>query len=169
MKFLKVAVTDPPKPLSNEAIILGKIAAVVSAAFAIIQLLDLSKAINNLSYQFSGSDSWATAVVVLVLLAEILALPFLLRYRMSNLARVCSGILAVVGPWIWTLITIWSLGLENATAAQFGPLSIASSWLVLAVNVAWMAFILYVVKKLGIEKTWQKLAKGDGDLKKSSK
>ena len=167
MKYPKVVATKPPKPLSKSAPLLGKVAAVVMALFAIMQLAGVNYMIDSLYQQLSGSAVWVAAVVGVVLLSEIMSIPFLMRYKTSELARLASGFFAVLGPWVWLLVVIWSVGTE-ASAAQFGIFhGITVGWWLLALNGLWLVFNFYTVKQLGIEKTWRTLSDKVHELKKA--
>lgn len=169
MKYPKVVATKPPKPLSKNASLLGKIAAVIMAAFAIVQLVGINEMIDALNQQLSGSVGWVATVAALVLISEIMSIPFLMRYKTSELARLISGFFVVLGPWVWLLVVIWSVGTE-AAAAQFGVFSeIGVSWWLLAFNAVWLVLNFYTVKQLGIEKTWRTLADEVHKLKKAKK
>lgn len=169
MKYPKVIATTPPKPLSKNAPLLGKVAAAVMALFAIIQLVGVNYMIDSLYQQLSGSAGWVAVVAVIVLLSEIMSIPFLMRYKTSELARLIGGFFAVLGPWVWLLVVIWSVGTE-ASAAQFGIVSgINVGWWLLALNGVWLVFNFYTVKQLGIEKTWRTLSDEVRKLKKAKK
>ena len=169
MKFPKIVATKPPKVLSSNAVVLGKVAAVIMALFATIQLIGIMKVVDGLSQQLSGNMGWVAAIAIIILIAEILSIPFLLRAKLSEGARFVGGILAVLAPWIWLLISIWSISLE-ASAPQLGVFATANvgHWLII-VNVIWLAFNFYVVRQLGLEKTWRVLRGSPDKLKKSAK
>ena len=169
MKFPKVVATKPPKVLSPNAVLFGRIAAVVMALFATVQLIGIVKVVDGLSQQLSGSMGWARTIAVIVLIAEILSIPFLLRHKLSEGARFVGGILAVLAPWVWLLISIWAISLDTS-APQLGVFAGANvgHWLII-VNVIWLAFNFYVVRQLGLEKTWRTLRGNVDKLKKSAK
>lgn len=155
MKFPKVVATKPPKPLSKRAARIGRIAAGILAFFAIVQIIGIVQVVDGLGAQFLGNEGWAIFVIVLVLLSEILAIPFLLRAKMSDLARLKSGFFAVLAPWMWVMILIWSVG-EGFSAVQFGVFgSFKAEWWLLILNVAWLVFNFYAVRQLNLEKTWR--------------
>ncbi len=170
MKFPKIIATKPPKPLSDKAVLLGKIAAAVMAFFAILQIIGIVKTTESLSLQFYNDNCWSLFVAGAALFAEILSIPFLLRFKMSELARLCSGTLAVVAPWIWVMVVVWSLGVSDAPASQFGILANfnISLW-IMAFNIIWLGFNFYVIWKLGLEKTWRKIIDHSLELKKTKK
>jgi hypothetical protein len=165
----KVIAHPAPKPLSKNAPVLGVIAAIILAAMLLLQLFGTNKIIAELSTQFDGHDGWAVAVTIIALLTEIVAIPFLLRMKLSHLARVFSGVAAVLAPWIWVLVIIWSIGLPNIAAVQFGIAGCFNiGWWLLAVNILWLIFNFYTVRQLNIESVWYKATglKPRSELKK---
>lgn len=169
MKFPKVIATSPPKPLSKNAILLGRISAVLMIFLVLVQLAGIVKMTESLSSQFYDQNGWAIAVAGLVLLTEIFSIPFLLRFKLSDLARLFSGVCSIVAPWIWVVITVWSIG-EDVPASQFGILAgFNIDWWLLAFNFLWLSFNFYVIWKLGLEKTWRKIIDTALDLKKTKK
>ncbi|MGE5309793.1 MAG: hypothetical protein ACM3JF_01805 [Sphaerimonospora mesophila] len=169
MKFPKVVATKPPQPLSKNAALLGKVAAGIVALFTVVQLIGIDKMIDGLNQQLPDGGGLVTTVAVVVLLSGIMSLPFLLRYKISELARFMSGILAVLVPWVWLLIAIWSVG-TGAAAAQFGVITgINVEWWVVAFNAAWLILNFYTVRQLGLEKTWRTLRGSARQLKKTAK
>ncbi len=169
MKFPRVVATKPPQTLPKNAVLLGKIAAGVMALFTVIQLVGIDKMIDGLNQQLPDGGGLVTTVAVVVLLSGIMSLPFLLRYKISELARFMSGILAVLVPWIWLLIAIWSVG-TGAAAAQFGVITgINVEWWVVVLNAVWLILNFYTVRQLGLEKTWRTLRSSARQLKKTAK
>lgn len=169
MKFPRVVATKPPQTLSKNAVLLGKIAAGVMALFTVIQLVGIDKMIDGLNQQLPDSSGLVVTVAIVVLLSGIMSLPFLLRYKISELARLISGILGVLVPWIWLLIAIWSVG-TGAAAAQFGAITgINVEWWVVVLNAAWLILNFYTVRQLGLEKTWRTLRSSTRQLKKTAK
>jgi len=152
---MKIIAHPAPKPLSKIAPTLGLVAAVTLAVMVVLQLIGLGKMLSSLSAQFGGHDGWSIAVTVIALITELAALPFLLRLKLSYLASLCSGVAAVLAPWVWVLVVVWSIGGTDVAAAQFGVAGgFNIGWWLLAVNVVWMAFNFYTVRELNIEKIW---------------
>jgi hypothetical protein len=163
----KVIAHPAPKPLTKGAPTLGRVAAVVLVIMLVLQLIGIGNMMTGLSAQFYDSDSWAIAVIIVALLIEIAAIPFLLRAKLSRLAAVLSGVAAILAPTIWMLVVLWSLigswaevhfGTEisvTAAASQFGIAACFNvAWWLLLANIAWLAFNFYTVKQLNIEKVW---------------
>ncbi|MCL2280544.1 hypothetical protein FWC31_01510 [Candidatus Saccharibacteria bacterium] len=152
---MRIIARPAPKPLSKSAPILGLLAASLLAVMVVLQLIGLNKILISLSAQFDGHDDWAIAATIIVLLTELAALPFLLRLKLSYLANILGGMAAVMAPWIWVLVVIWSVGETDIVASQFGILGCFNvGWWLLALNVLWSGFNFYVVRQLNIEKIW---------------
>lgn len=153
---MKIVAHPAPKPLTKQAPVLGLVAAGLLVVVLLLQLIGLSKVLSGLGTQFDGHDGWAIAVAVIALLSELAALPFLLRLKLSYLASISSGVMAVIAPWVWVLVAVWSVGGDTTfAAAQFGIVSgLNIGWGLLAVNVLWLVFNFYSVQQLNIEKVW---------------
>jgi hypothetical protein len=168
----KIIAHPAPKPLTKTAPTLGKIAAIIIAIMLALQLVGVGKIMPELSTQFDGHDAVAITVTIIVLLTEMAAIPFLLRMKLSYLAAVFSGVAAVFAPWIWILVIVWSVGLPNIAAVQFGIAGCFNvGWWLLAINVLWLIFNFYTVKQLNIEKVWYEATglKPRSQLKKGKK
>ncbi|MCL2451532.1 hypothetical protein FWD20_01475 [Candidatus Saccharibacteria bacterium] len=168
----KIIAHPAPKPLSKSAPILGRVAATIIAVMLVLQIIGLGKILPELSTQFNGRDGWAIAVTVSALLVGIIAIPFLLRRKLSHLANLFSGVAAVLAPWIWTLVVVWSVGLPDIKAVQFGIVGCFNvGWWLLVVNVLWLIFNFYTVRQLNLEKIWYEATglKPRSQLKKGKK
>lgn len=139
----------PPKLVKNYGIQLGWIAAAISASFAVLHLFRIDTLIPIMNRALPGGDGVATTFVVIVILAEVFALPFLLRMKLSPLAHFKSGFLAVLAPLLWLLVTVWGLGLDYSTG-QFGQfITTVSSWPIVLANFAWLALSFFTLWTLG--------------------
>jgi hypothetical protein len=168
----KIMAHSAPKPISKNAPTLGLVVAGVLVVMLGLQLIGLDKVLSGLDAQFNGHDGWAIAVTVITLLTELAALPFLLRMKLSYLASILSGVAAVLAPWFWILVAVWSIGMSDVAAAQFGAIATLDiSWWIIAVDVVWLLFNLYVVKQLNLEKIWYQATglKPRSELKKHKK
>ena len=168
----KIIAHSAPKPLSKSAPIFGKIAALIILIMLVLQLIGISKIITGFGVQFDGHESWVAAVTIIALLTEVMAIPFLLRLKLSYLASITSSMAAVVAPWTWVLVLVWSIGEPDIAAVQFGVLGCFNiGWWLLGVNVLWSVFNFYIVRQLNIEKIWYEATglKPRSELKKRQK
>lgn len=158
MKFKKVIAEKAPKVKNKWAVQLGVVGAALMAGFALLQLFRFDKFLPELNAQLPGGHGFAIFVGVVVVVAEIFAIPFLLRMKLSRLARFCSGLLVFVPAWIWLIVAIWSTG-TSVVAVQFStyfPLD-SGVWLIVF-NTLWLAFNFWLAWQLGL-----------GDLKLTDK
>ena len=159
MKFPKVIAYPAPKPLKPYAPILGKALAVMLTVLTLLQLIGAASTIGSLSTQLDENNGLAVTIFVFAIVSQVFAIPFLLRLKISDLARLIGGILTVVSAWIWTMVLVWSVGTDTS-AAQFGFFSaISNAWWLLLANSLWLLVSLFVAKQLGLELTWKKLGK----------
>lgn len=166
MKWKKIVAEKAPKPYSKYAAKLGIVAAALMAAMALLQLVRFDKFLPELDMQLPGGYGLAIAVGASVVAASIFSIPFLLRMKLSLAARICGGVLALVPPWIWLLITIWSMG-NGYVAVQFSTyFPMNTDWWTLIFNAVWLMFNFYVVWQLGLDQSFAKLQR---NLKKRSK
>ena len=68
------------------------------------------------SYWLPGGTPMAYFLSALIVVAEMFALPFLLRMKLSNAMRILSMILGWLVPVIWLSISIWLLITTNAVS-----------------------------------------------------
>ncbi|MDR0955575.1 MAG: hypothetical protein LBM73_00435 [Candidatus Nomurabacteria bacterium] len=172
----RVIAEPAPKPRSKWAPRLGLIAAAIMIVMALLQLFRFDKFLPELNAQLPGGRGFADFVAIAVVLCEIYSLPFLFRLKLSRLARLCSGVVSFLPPWIWLIVTIWTTG-SGATAVEFSsyfPLATAA-WTILF-NVIWLIFSFVVawqndlgkIKVLPIRSTEKSLAKSASDPTKPS-
>jgi len=141
--------TNPPKPVKPYGVILGRLAAAVLVAMALVHLFRIDTFIPILDEALPGGSGTASLVALLIVLTEVFAIPFALRMKLSPLAHIVSGALLALAPLWWLLIDIWTLGVSEATG-QLGEFAAvpSTSW-VLALNVAWLAFNYFTLYTLG--------------------
>lgn len=104
---MKFAVTTKAEPLSNKplrAISLG--VGFWTVGIAVAQMVSFEAFIEALrSYHVAGERG--TLVLATTLLAlEIYSVPFWFRLTLSPLGRAVSAVLALVAPFVWTLLLI---------------------------------------------------------------
>ena len=145
---LPVAV-DPPKVRTNYTLLAGWIAAGIMTLSALLHLFRIDTLLPLLDNALPGGYTTATLVGALVMVAEVFAVPFLLRMRLSPLMHAVSGFNAMLVPLFWLLVTIWGLG-HNISTAQFGEfLSTPSTIPLLMLDIAWLGYNTWVLWLLG--------------------
>jgi hypothetical protein len=141
--------TNPPKPVKTYGVLLGRIAAAVLVAMALIHLFRIDTLIPILDDALPGGGVAASIVALIIVFSEVFAVPFALRMKLSPLAHIISGALVAFAPLWWVLIGIWTLGISDTTG-QLGSFVIVPSvgW-VLALNILWVAFNYFALYTLG--------------------
>lgn len=140
---------NPPKLLKPYGATLGRIAAAVLVAMAVVHLYRIDTFIPILDEVLPGGSGLASVGALIIVLSEIFAVPFALRMRLSLLAQVVSGALIVLAPLLWVLVDIWSMGIANTTG-QFGEFAdVPSTLLVTVLNIVWLGFNYYALYALG--------------------
>ncbi len=140
---------EPPKLVKPYGVQLGWIAAAISISFAVLHMFRIDTLLPIIDRALPGGSTTAIIFVIAVILAEIFALPFLMRMKLSPLAHFKSGFLAVLAPLLWLLVSVWSLGMEYSTG-QFGQFaSTPSTWPLVLANFAWLTFVFFALWTLG--------------------
>lgn len=139
----------PPKLVKQYGPKLGYIVAGISGVFAVLHLMRIDLLVPALNKTIPGDTGWASIIAVLIVMAEVFAIPFALRMKLSTLAHIMSGFQVVFAPLLWSLITIWAYG-TDVTTGQFTSFlyTPSSLWLILF-NLAWLTFAFYTLWTLG--------------------
>lgn len=149
MKDIFPKAVKAPKLVKPYGPLLGYIAAGVLAVFAILHLFRIDSFVPILNDTLPGGTGAASTFVVVIVLAEVFALPFLLRVKLSPLAHIVSGFLAILAPLMWTLLSIWSYGTEFSVG-QLGEFAhVSATWYVIVLNGVWLSFNFYTLWALG--------------------
>lgn len=133
----KIRATDPPKLKKPYAAKILWVLAGIMLIMALLHLVRIDKLIPAMADTLG--DNGAAWFVALIVIGEVLALPYLLRMKLSPGFRFVSGLLVVLVPLAWTCLTIWALGSEHSTG-QFGSyVSTPATWWSVVLNFAWLA------------------------------
>lgn len=82
--------------------------------FAVLQLLSFDGMLRLFeSFWMPGGRPFAHFLVMFIIVAEVFALPFLFRMKLSPLARGMSMILGWLVPVLWLMVTLWVLQTLN--------------------------------------------------------
>ncbi len=116
----KVVALSAPKPRSNLARNAAWFYAFVLTIMALGQLYGFEKFIPIISdYWLPGGHGTDTLVACLIVMAEVFALPFLLRMRLSPLMRWVGLASSVIVPAIWIKLSVFSF-VQGAPLANGG-------------------------------------------------
>ena len=107
MSFFVHAV-KAPTPKTKDTTKVAYLYAGILTLFALAQLMTLNEFMSLVeSWWLPGGSMTAYWLVATILIAELLALPFLLRLKLSPLARSLSMIMAWIVPVLWLGISLW--------------------------------------------------------------
>jgi hypothetical protein len=149
MKDFFPKAVKPPKLVKPYGPVLGYVAAGVLALFAIIHLFRIDTLVSIINTALPGGTGAAGTFVVVIVLAEVFALPFMLRIKLSPLAHICSGFFAVLAPLMWTLLAIWSLSGDFSIGELGGFIHVPAVWYVIVLNFIWLGFNFFALWTLG--------------------
>lgn len=150
--MIKFPTSEPAPALRHSfGVTAGRITATILILFALIHLFRIDTFVPALESALGWSSFLAALTAVIIILTEVLALPFLMRMRLSPLFRYISGILSVFAPLIWVLITIWCFGLSVSTGQLGGTTHVEANWPVLLLNIVWLMAAYWTLWALGYE------------------
>ena len=142
----KIIATWPATPRTKDAKTISLFYAGVLVLFTTAQLFSLEKFIPLMETFELPGDHTARFVAVALVTAGVLALPFLLRMKLSIGMRWFSMIASWVVPVLWIFLSIWmnTVGLGVANAGFLGAsVTLEPGW--------WTVFI---ASGLGILAAW---------------
>ena len=151
--------TEPPKTRQALGVPLGWVCAIAMIVMALIHLFRIDTWLPLLNGALPGGMMTASLVGALIVIFEVLAVPFLLRMKLSPLMRVVSGFAVALVPLAWLLIAIWGLGFSYSTTQLASFISTPSSWWLILFNAVWLGFNLWVLRELGYDKAAEALRK----------
>jgi glucan phosphoethanolaminetransferase (alkaline phosphatase superfamily) len=110
-----VPATAAPTPKTKDVLKMSRVYAVLLIVMAVCQILTFSQFINQFdSFGFPGGHPFSHLLAALIVTSELLALPFLLRARMSPLARYISLVSGWVVGLLWIYVTLFLLTTINS-------------------------------------------------------
>ena len=142
-----VQTTEAPLPRTANSAKVALFYAVVLVAFAVAQLFTFEEFlvyIQSINLPFSESLNYAIAPLLVV--AEVFALPYLLRMRLSPAFRFVSLSLGFVVAGLWIFLSSWIVLAASAVD------SIGFLGTVVTLTPGWWAIFLSLA--LGILATW---------------
>lgn len=139
----------PPKPVRTYGPKLGYVVAAISTLFAVVHLIRIDTLVPRIQEIVPGGAGWGSVLVILIVMAEVFAVPFALRMKLSPAAHIMSGFQIIFAPLLWLLITIWAFGTDFSTGQFTSFLHTPSSGWLIAFNLAWLAFGFSTLWALG--------------------
>ncbi|TAL14434.1 hypothetical protein EPN95_02990 [Patescibacteria group bacterium] len=123
-------VTQPAQPKTTNIIAISRLYSAILVVFAVTQLFSFSDfQMLVRSFWLPGGIPLAYLLSAIIVIAEVLALPFLLRMKVSSLFRVLSMVLGWAVAGIWLGVSLWLVLTVNAvtnigffgTVVEFTP------------------------------------------------
>lgn len=151
----KIKATLPPKLKKPYALKVLWVLAIIMIGFALAHLVRIDKLIPTIGGILTPvGASW---FVVLVVIVEVFALPYLLQLRLSPLMRVVSGAFVVLAPLAWTCLAIWTAGSGHSTGQFSSYISTPGSWWLIIFNLAWLSVSYWVLWLSNYDKAFAQL------------
>lgn len=114
MKFF-VAAEKATEPKSDNVKKVAYMYAFLLVAFVLCQLYSFDEFLALLqSYMLPGGDLTANLLGAVLVIAEVMALPFLLGMSLSPLMRVVSMVFSWIVPIAWLKMALWLIMTVNA-------------------------------------------------------
>jgi hypothetical protein len=145
-----VKATPPPKVKTSRIMQISLFYAVVLGAMALAQLYTFEE-FTGLVFDFNlpFPDSLSYALVPLLIIFEVFALPFLLRMRVSPAFRVLSMVCGWLVAATWLFITLW-LVITNQQVTSVGFLGTVAE----LIPGAWAVFFSLALGILAYWVSW---------------
>lgn len=110
-----VQATSAPKPKTKNVKKIAILYALILVVFAVSQLFTYESFISLVdSFWLPGGTPSARVVAAVIVIVEVLALPFLLGMRSSVAMRVLSMVCGWLVAFIWLMLTLWIMLSVNA-------------------------------------------------------
>lgn len=139
----------PPRPVKPYAATLGRVLAGVFVVMSLLHLFRIDTFMPVLDDVLPGGAGIATSAALLIVLSEVFAIPFLLRMKLSPLAHLVSGMLVVLAPLWWLLITIWAIGTPLSTGLLGAFTPATANILTILLVVLWLVVSYIALYVLG--------------------
>ena len=112
-----VKATPAQKPKSKESQNIAYMYAAILVIFALAQLFTFDNFLILIeSFWMPGGKSAAYLLGSIIVVSEVLALPFLLQIKLSPLMRIISMVMGWLVPLLWFIISIWLIFTVNAVS-----------------------------------------------------
>ncbi|MGB3023313.1 MAG: S26 family signal peptidase [Candidatus Saccharimonadales bacterium] len=151
MKYALPRTVALPKTRSRYGSMFGWVAAGIMIVFAVVHLFRIDTFVPELQLALSIDRTGAAWLAGAIVCAEVFALPFLMRMRLSVLAQYVSGALSVLVPLLWCLVAVWTYGFDTTTAQLGEFVYLPSSLPLVVANLVWLGFAYYTLWCLGYD------------------
>ncbi|HET7630385.1 MAG TPA: S26 family signal peptidase [Candidatus Saccharimonadales bacterium] len=128
----------PVKSKSQLTNYLSYVLAAMLICLSVANLSQIDQLVSTLDRSLPGGQTFAAWVVVVIVLSQLFAIPYLLRLRLSPLAHAVGGVLSVLAPLVWCLVAIWGLGQETSVGLLSGYVDLPASWQLVGLLLLWL-------------------------------
>lgn len=129
----------PVKSKNNLANYLSYVLAAILVLLSVANLSQIDRLVPALDNALPGDQTFAAWTVVVIVLAQLFAIPYLLRLNLSPLAHVTGGTCSVVAPLVWCLVAIWGIGQNTSVGLLSGYIDLPASWQLIVLLLLWLA------------------------------
>ncbi len=121
MRFRFAQAVDPPRPVPLALMVVPYTLALYTAAALVYQLMNMSNTVFTAEIITGGNRLLAQFLVIAILLLQLLALPFWLRLRLSQLMRALSALSGLIWYGALFLLSL-SFPLRLVPTLVLGPI-----------------------------------------------
>ena len=147
---LFVKATKPTPPKTKDTVKIAYLYVGILLLLLVTQILTFKGLLNLAeSWGMPGGVLFSNWLIAVLIFAEIFALPFLLRLKLSPLARIMSMVMTWIVPVIWVFISLW-INLSVNAISNVGMLGT----LVQLVPGWWVTFIAIAIGILAAWASW---------------
>lgn len=148
MKFAFPLARPPRDVMQRYDLWLGRVVAVILAVLLMSQLFRIDTFLPMMNVIIPSGN----VIALLTLLAMFTALPFALRLPLSAAARVTSGVMMVVAPLSWLIMSAWVMMYRSpaGTLPFLGEFVAVPATIVFIMSICWLALALVCVRHFGV-------------------
>lgn len=148
MKFAFPIARPPRDVMQKYDLWLGRVVAGIVALLLAVQLFRIDTFLPMMQVIVPSGN----VIAMLTLLAMFAALPFALRLPLSPAARVTSGVMMVVAPLSWLIMSAWVMVHRSpaGTLPLFGEFVAVPSTIAFILSVVWLTLALVCVRHFGV-------------------
>ncbi len=145
-----VSATSAPTPKTKDVVKMSRLYVIILAIMAICQLVTFGDFLTLFgSFGFPGGHPFAHFLAGFIIVSELFAIPFLLRLKLSPLARIISMVLGWLVALEWLYVSLFlALTINAVTNIGFlgTVISLIPGW--------WTIFISVALGLLSIWASW---------------
>lgn len=140
--------TLPPPVRAKDAVNVARLYAAILVVMVVGQLFSFEKFIPLVTtFQLPGGEAAGVVVAALIVTCEVLALPFLLRMRLSPAMRALSMVCGVLAATAWLKLTIWlnvTVGAADSVGFLGTSVDLPVGWWAVCFSLALLVLSIWV-------------------------